>query len=56
MPNCKAIAICNQKGGTGKTTSHGKPIHAYDRTCRGAEAYSALADEFLRKNGTGKEE
>lgn len=36
--------------------SHGKPIHAYDRTCRGAEAYSALADEFLRKNGTGKEE
>ena len=36
--------------------SPGKPIHAYDRTCRGAEAYSALADEFLRKNGTGKEE
>ena len=36
--------------------SHGKPIHAYDRTCRGTEAYSALADEFLRKNGTGKEE
>ena len=36
--------------------SHGKPIHAYDRTCRGAEAYSALADEFLRKNGIGKEE
>ena len=36
--------------------SHGKPIHAYDRTCRGAEAYSAVADEFLRKNGTGKEE
>ena len=36
--------------------SHGKPIHAYDRTCRGAEAYSALADEFLRKNGIDKEE
>ena len=36
--------------------SHGKPIHAYDRTCRGAEAYNAVADEFLRKNGAGKEE
>ena len=36
--------------------SHGKPIHAYDRTCRGAEAYSTLADEFLRKNGIDKEE
>lgn len=21
MPNCKTIAICNQKGGTGKTTT-----------------------------------
>ena len=30
--------------------SHGKPIGAYDRTCRGAEAYAALAAEFLRKN------
>ena len=30
--------------------SHGKPISAYDRTCRGAEAYKALAAEFLRKN------
>ena len=30
--------------------SHGKPITAYDRTCRGAEAYTALAQEFLRKN------
>ena len=30
--------------------SHGKPIGAYDRTCRGAEAYTALAAEFLRKN------
>lgn len=30
--------------------SHGKPITAYDRTCRGAEAYVALANEFLKKN------
>ena len=30
--------------------SHGKPITAYDRGCRGAEAYSQLAQEFLRKN------
>lgn len=28
--------------------SHGKPITAYDRTCRGAEAYTALAAEFLK--------
>ncbi len=27
--------------------SHGKPITAYDRTSRGAEAYTALATEFL---------
>ena len=27
--------------------SHGKPIMAYDRTSRGAEAYTALAAEFL---------
>ena len=30
--------------------SHGKPITAYDRTSRGFEAYTALAEEFLRKN------
>ncbi len=30
--------------------SHGKPISAYDRTSRGAEAYRQLAEEFLRKN------
>ena len=30
--------------------SHGKPITAYDRTSRGCEAYTALAQEFLRKN------
>ena len=36
--------------------SHGKHINAYDRTCRGAEAYGAVAEEFLRKNGAEKEE
>jgi len=30
--------------------SHGKPINIYDRTSRGAEAYAALAQEFLKKN------
>ena len=30
--------------------SHGKPITAYDRACRGAEAYISLAKEFLKKN------
>ena len=30
--------------------SHGKPICGYDRACRGAEAYAALAGEFLKKN------
>jgi len=30
--------------------SHGKPIYAYDRTSRGAEAYSAFTQEFLIKN------
>ena len=34
--------------------SHGKPITAYDRTSRGAEAYTALAEEFLRKNGQSR--
>ena len=31
--------------------SHGKPITAYDRTSRGAEAYTALAAEFLKRQG-----
>ena len=30
--------------------SHGKPIYAYDRTSRGAEAYAAFTEEFLKKN------
>ena len=28
--------------------SHGKPISAYDRTSRGADAYAAFAAEFLK--------
>lgn len=31
--------------------SHGKPITAYDRSSRGAESYTALAEEFLKKQG-----
>ena len=30
--------------------SHGKPINAYDRSCRGAEAYGLFAKECLAKN------
>ena len=30
--------------------SHGKPITSYDRTCRGAEAYTTLAAEFIKKS------
>lgn len=30
--------------------SHGQPITAYDRYCRGAEAYQELAQEFVAKN------
>ena len=30
--------------------SHGKPVLAYDKWSRGAEAYEALAEEFHNKN------
>ncbi len=32
--------------------SHGRPITAYDRTSRGAAAYTALAREFLQKQSS----
>ena len=31
--------------------SHGMPVIAYDRLSRGAMAYSAVADEFLKRGG-----
>jgi len=31
--------------------SHGLPVMAYDRSCRGSVAYAAIADEFLKRNG-----
>jgi chromosome partitioning protein len=30
--------------------SHGKPVSAYDPYSRGAEAYEALSQEFLKRN------
>ena len=33
--------------------SHGKPIIAYDRLSRGAEAYNEVANEFLKHQGGG---
>ena len=33
--------------------SHGKPVIAYDRLSRGAMAYNAVADEFLKRGGNG---
>ena len=33
--------------------SHGKPVIAYDRLSRGALAYNAVAEEFLKRGGNG---
>ena len=30
--------------------SHGRPVMAYDPLSRGSEAYTALAEEFLKHN------
>ena len=52
----KKIAIITARGGSKRIPSKnirdflGKPIMAYDRSCRGAAAYLAVADEFLEKN------
>ena len=35
--------------------SHGKPITAYDRSCRGAAAYLAVAEEFFGKEPVRRE-
>jgi chromosome partitioning protein len=35
--------------------SHGQPITAYERSSRGAEAYTRLGDEFLARNGDKSE-
>lgn len=42
--------LCRSNVRLSEAPSHGKPITAYDRMCRGAEAYLALADEILKKN------
>ena len=31
--------------------SYGQPVWYYDKSSRGAQAYDALAQEFLKKNG-----
>jgi chromosome partitioning protein len=31
--------------------SHGKPVQLYDQRSKGAEAYTALATELLKRNG-----
>ena len=37
----------------GEAPSHGEPIHLYDPRSTGAEAYRALAQEVLARNGKG---
>ena len=43
------VALLNEDGDPVKYEIS-KPINAYDRTSRGCEAYTALADELIRKN------
>ena len=47
-------SVVPRNGRLSEAPSHGKPITAYDRMCRGAEAYLSLADEILSKNGKGQ--
>ena len=45
--------VCAEEGDVrlSEAPSHGKPICAYDRASRGAEAYTTLAAEFLKLQG-----
>ena len=49
FPGKVYATVIPSNGRLSEAPSHGKPITAYDRACRGAEAYTALADEFLKK-------